>query len=363
MPLSRFSLAFLAALVPTLAVAAVPTLQEVNQAFRQGSNSAALDKVNGYLKANPKDAQGRFLKGLILTELNRYPDAIKVFSDLTEDYPELPEPYNNLAVLYAAQADFERAKHSLEMAIRTHPSYATAHENLGDIYAKMASQAYDKALQLDSSNTSALTKLALIKELFSPAPRAAEPVKVADAGKAGKPQPASRNTVIPAQLAKATTQPEEPARPRVEPSAPPEAAPAPAEAGKKPEPAKPAAPAKPANKPAARANPKTEIEQTLKAWVDAWSKQDAETYLAFYDASFKTPDGRARDEWAQERKERIARPEFIKVELTKTRIEPRGDSATVRFLQRYESSILKDVSWKTLALARNEQGWKIVEER
>ncbi|MBP8902320.1 MAG: tetratricopeptide repeat protein, partial [Thiobacillaceae bacterium] len=163
---SRFSLLFLAAWLPSLALAAVPTVQEASQAFRQGNNAVALDKVNSYLSANPKDAQGRFLKGLILTELNRYPDAIKVFSGLTDDYPELPEPYNNLAVLYAAQADYERAKHSLEMAIRTHPSYATAHENLGDIYAKMASQAYDKALQLDKSNTSAQTKLSLIRDLF-----------------------------------------------------------------------------------------------------------------------------------------------------------------------------------------------------
>ena len=391
MPLSRFSLAFLATMVPALAVAAVPTLQEVNQAFRQGSNGAALDKVNSFLKANPKDAQGRFLKGLILTELNRYADAIKTFSDLTEDYPELPEPYNNLAVLYAAQADFERAKHSLEMAIRTHPSYATAHENLGDIYAKMASQAYDKALQLDSSNTSALTKLSLIKELFSPAPRAAEPVKVADAGKAGKAQPATRNTVNPAQLAKGTAKPEEPARPNVAPTAPIEAAPAPSAAPDR-QAASPAAssapvsntpgsgapassaptsgaptPGKPgastAQKPAAKVSPKVEIEATLKAWVAAWSNRDAEAYLAFYDAAFQTPDGRARDDWAQERKERITRPEFIKVELARMRIEPKGDHARVRFQQHYESNILKDVSWKILNLARGDQGWKIVEER
>ena len=82
---SRFSLLFLAAWLPSLALAAVPTVQEASQAFRQGNNAVALDKVNSYLSANPKDAQGRFLKGLILTELNRYPDAIKVFSGLTDD--------------------------------------------------------------------------------------------------------------------------------------------------------------------------------------------------------------------------------------------------------------------------------------
>lgn len=365
MPLSRFSLAFLTALVPALAAAAVPTLQEVNQAFRQGSNSAALDKVNGFLKANPKDAQGRFLKGLILTELNRYPDAIKVFTDLTEDYPELPEPYNNLAVLYAAQADFERAKNSLEMAIRTHPSYATAHENLGDIYAKMASQAYDKALQLDSSNTSALTKLSLIKELFSPAPRAAEPVKVADAGKSGKPSPAAKASVNPAQLAKQTTRPEEPVRPDIQPLPPLDETPA---TEKKPaaNPTasdKPAAPAKPSAKPSAKRNPKAEVETTLQAWAEAWSKRDAEAYLAFYDSGFKTPDGRPFEEWSVERKGRVTRPEFIKVELSKLRVEAKPDHAKVRFQQSYESNLLKNVSWKTLVLTRVEQTWKIVEER
>jgi tetratricopeptide (TPR) repeat protein len=94
-----------------------------------------------------------------------------VFSKLTEDYPELPEPYNNLAVIYAQQKQYDKAKQALEMAIRTHPSYATAHENLGDIYARLASQAYDKALQIDSSNSSAQNKLALIRDLMSTASR------------------------------------------------------------------------------------------------------------------------------------------------------------------------------------------------
>src|SRR5204862_2623498 len=113
------------------------------------------------------DAQARFLKGLIYTQQGKTAEAIKIFTSLTEDYPDLPEPYNNLAVLYAGQGQYEKARQALEMAIRTHPSYATAHENLGDIYAKMASQAYDKALQLDRSNQAAQGKLNLIKDLFS----------------------------------------------------------------------------------------------------------------------------------------------------------------------------------------------------
>src|SRR3954468_5172500 len=166
-------------------------LQDANQLFRQGQFDKAMDRVNGYLATRPKDARGRFLKGLILTEQNKPGEAIKVFPDLSQDYPELPEPYNNLAVLYASQGQYDKARNSLEMAIRTHPSYATAHENLGDIYAKMASQAYDKALQLDRGNQAAQSKLNLIKELFSQSPRPQSKLSVAKADTAPPPAPAA----------------------------------------------------------------------------------------------------------------------------------------------------------------------------
>ena len=142
-------------------------MADANMLFKQGQRSQALDKVNGFLAKKPKDAHARFLKGLILTEQGKTADAIRIFAALTVDYPDLPEPYNNLAVLYASQGKYDIAKELLEKAISTHPSYATAHENLGDIYAKMASQAYDRALQLDNSNTATQTKLAMIQNLFA----------------------------------------------------------------------------------------------------------------------------------------------------------------------------------------------------
>ena len=106
---------------------------------------------------------------------------IAVFTKLSEDYPELPEPYNNLAVLYASQGQYDKARAALEMAIRTNPSYATAHENLGDVYAKLASQAYSKALQLDSNNTGVQPKLALIRDLFAPGAKGQKPTAPAAA--------------------------------------------------------------------------------------------------------------------------------------------------------------------------------------
>lgn len=140
---------------------------DVAQLLRNGKTAEAIAKADQYLAGKPKDPQMRFLKGVAQTESGKLPEAIATFTKLTEDYPELPEPYNNLAVLYANQNQFDKARAALEMAIRTNPSYATAHENLGDVYAKLASQAYSKALQLDGSNTAVKPKLALIRELFA----------------------------------------------------------------------------------------------------------------------------------------------------------------------------------------------------
>src|SRR5204862_102247 len=139
----------------------------------------ALERVNRALAANPREPQARFLKGLIFTEQGKQQEAIDIFAKLTQDYPNLPEPYNNLAVIYASQGQYDKARGALEQSIRTHPSYATAYENLGDVYAKLASQAYGKALQLDASNTGAQNKLSLVRELVREP--AAKPTDVASA--------------------------------------------------------------------------------------------------------------------------------------------------------------------------------------
>lgn len=171
--MSRFRIAaFLASLSCALFFtfgqpARADELQDIGKLYKQGQNDKALERLESYLASRPKDAQGRFLKGLLLAEQGKNAEAIQIFTWLIEEYPELPEPYNNLAVLYASQGQLDKARQALEMAISTHPGYATAHENLGDIYARMASQAYDKALQLDKGNVTAQTKLTLLKELFS----------------------------------------------------------------------------------------------------------------------------------------------------------------------------------------------------
>ena len=141
-------------------------LGDVHSLYYSGQAEAAMQRADQFLAAKPKDPQMRFLKGVMLADTKRPAEAIVIFQKLTEDFPDLAEPYNNLAALYAAGGDYTRARATLEQALRTNPNYATAHENLGDIYAALASQAYARAAQLDPRNVSVPPKLALVRELY-----------------------------------------------------------------------------------------------------------------------------------------------------------------------------------------------------
>lgn len=310
-------------------------IQDANKLFKQGQLGPAMEKVNAFLAVKPKDAQARFLKGLILAEQNNIPEAITVFTGLTDDYPELPEPYNNLAVLYAGQGQYEKAKSELEMAIRTHPSYATAHENLGDIYAKMASQAYDRALQLDKSNTNTQTKLALIRELFSKnSVRTAKPTVVAQAEPAASAAPVASAT--PAVTAPAASTPVVSAAP----------------------------PKPPVTVAAIPSDPASEVQKATKEWAAAWSAKNSKKYLAFYAKEFKAPGGLSRSAWEAQRKERIAAPKSIHVEIRDAKTQVADDKhVSIYFKQTYRATHLNSNSSKTLDWIKSDGQWLIADER
>ena len=328
-------------------------IQDINKLFKKKEYPQALERVDTYLATKPKDPQARFLKGLILTEQGQTTEAITLFSALTEEYPELPEPYNNLAVLYASQGQYDKARIALEMAIRTHPSYATAHENLGDIYAKMASQAYDRALQLDRSNKATKTKLALIKDLFT---------GTAKVGKAGTAVAAAATGV--AGTALAVNKPKDSMLPVESAAAEATSAVPTAIAATENPIAQPIEKsiAKPAEKSTAGVSKETVI--AVQDWVAAWSSKDVAKYLAFYAADFKTPGGESRKDWEAARSERISKPKSIRVSISDAKVKMIDDShATVTFRQSYRSSKLNTTSKKTLALVKTDGKWLIQEER
>ncbi len=298
---------------------AANSYEDASRLFKRGNYSAALETIETVISANPRDARARFLKGLILTEQNKPADAIKVFTTLTEDYPELPEPYNNLAVLYASQGQYDKARKSLEMAIRTHPSYAIAHENLGDVYAKMASEAYDKALQLDRGNAAAQTKLAMIKDLFS---GSVVPGK-------GSPDTEGPGVAATAQGIAAN-------------------------------------PATTTAKPAAQ-SAKADTDAVLAAvngWAKAWSSKNADAYLAYYAPGFQVPGGEARANWEATRRDRIVKPKLIEVTIGSPKVSFDADGrAVVKFRQGYKSDTLNTSGAKILTLVKNNDRWQIVQEK
>ncbi|MBI5436363.1 MAG: tetratricopeptide repeat protein [Nitrosomonadales bacterium] len=359
-------------------------IQDINKLFKQGQHEQALERINTYLADKPKDAQARFLKGLILTEQGKTNDAISIFSGLTEDYPELPEPYNNLAVLYAGQGQYDKARVALEMAIRTHPSYATAHENLGDIYAKMASQAYDRALQLDRSNTGTQTKLALIKDLFTggaakggkathtagTATSEAKPQLAAAAIPAEAPAPAPDKTAATAAKGAAPLPAPRPpegrasvggvnsAQAEVGGGLPASGVPSKGVRSGTPAATQPVA----AKKPAAGSN--NEVLKAVHGWAAAWSSRNVKRYLAFYAKDFRTPGGESRSSWEAQRSERISKPKSILVSISDPKVKLIDDShASVSFRQSYRASHLKTSSSKTLVLVKSGGNWLIQEER
>lgn len=387
-PCGRWRRAMNASFVVTSLVAALcaapahaDEAADVSKLLRTGQLAEALKQADAFLARNPRDAQMRFLKGVILTEQNKQPEAIAIFSKLTEDYPDLPEPYNNLAVLYAASGQYDKARGALENAIRTNPSYATAYENLGDVHAKLASQAYDKALQLDSGNNAAKAKLTLLKSMAGsrPAVAAAKPAATPT------PTPAPAPTVV-AQAPKPTAPPAAaPApAPTVVAQAPKAATPAPATP---PPPA--AAPAKPAPTPApaAAAEPpkvdkndkadkndkpakrdsdereRAEVLSVVNAWARAWSARDVKGYLNFYAGDFQTPGGESRKDWAAERQARIAGKGHISVKVEQPNVSVDGNTATVKFRQSYVSDRLKADTRKTLVLVKQGGRWQIKQER
>jgi tetratricopeptide (TPR) repeat protein len=305
---------------------------DVSQLMRAGKLDEAMIRADSYLVSKPADPQMRFLKGVIQRNLGKQAEAIATFTKLTEDYPELPEPYNNLAVLYAGQSQFDKARAALEMAIRTNPSYATAHENLGDIYARLASQAYNKALQLDGANAAVPPKLALIRELFGPNNKGQHPTTAALAAapavpvaKPSTPAPAA-TTAVPAVVPSATTT---------------SAAPA---------------------KPAASNSVIKDVEEAVQAWAKAWSAKDITAYLGAYGKEFDPAGQQTRSAWEAERRNRIVGKTTISVKLENLSVTVNGAKAIARFRQDYRAGALAVSSRKTLELVKAGNRWLIVKE-
>jgi len=165
----------LSAALPTSAQAQAAVAAQVNLAYQniqqliaERRYDAAIAAADRYLADNRRDPQVRFLKGVAQTGSGSTDAAIATFTELVQVYPELPEPYNNLAAIYAGRGDFDKARELLQQAVQANPAYAVAHENLGDIYIQLAAREYQQAQSLDARNSRLAPKLRLTSQLLAP---------------------------------------------------------------------------------------------------------------------------------------------------------------------------------------------------
>jgi len=140
---------------------------DVRKLLRQAKYSQALLLVNKGLVNNPRDPQMRFWQGFIFEQLGQPEMALQVYLGLTQDYPELAEPHNNLGVLYAAKGDYPNAKASLDAALRANPNYAAAHENMGDLLINMARQSYERSLAAEPKQSTPAQKIERLKPVLA----------------------------------------------------------------------------------------------------------------------------------------------------------------------------------------------------
>jgi len=290
-------------MLSSLTLVAQTNLEEIKILLKNGKYATAETLTNKSIEENLNNPELLFYKGIIETNLGKHNQAIDTFRDLTERFPELPEPFNNLAVLYAEKGQYGLAKEILEQAIKTNPSYLTAHINLGDIFTKMASEAYNNALEIDKSNNIAITKLSMITQLFNY-------------------QPNTKNTKIDSIQAKKKIK-----------------------ISKK-----------------TKKDMSENILNALNHWKAAWEDKDMSKYLKSYASKFKYPNNMNKSEWEKYRTSRITSKKIINLSLSNTKVKFNKEKAVVTFTQNYKSGALNQTSIKTLVFIEEGNDWLILEE-
>lgn len=318
--------------------------KQIANLIAQQKWSEVLPLVEAQLKDRPDDTLLLMHRGAALSNLNRKAEALSTFQKVATLNPRLAAAHNNIAVILASDGKYEEARAKLDLAIRTHPAYATAYENLGDLYSHMAGDAYRKALQLEKNLKSAQPKLRMVDEITAMAGGAAPAAptrRPASPTPPEPPPPAAAST----QVAQAPATPPKTVLPKAEVE--PAQTVATAVAGAAPAPA--------------RAESTDEVENALKAWAQAWSRRDMVAYAKAYTADFKGSSA-SHAAWLADRRARIEPRKSIEVELSKIDVRVNGDRAEVRFLQHYESDGLKVRSRKSVSLQKSQGRWLIREE-
>jgi len=369
-----------------------PLTPEIESSLRlsqQGQHSAALAKINTLLAQQPKQSSALLTKGIILSNKGDKTAAKAVFQDLIKSHPDRPEAFNNLAVIYSEEGNFPQAIETLQQAFQTHPSYAQVHTNLKELYATLASQAYNKALDLSGNEQG--PSLAMINQpaqgsepstttiaaVAKPTPPAVvkTPVKIEPevvAINTSQPQTIAADKPVEVAVSEPTTTVEETItavteKPAIDTSLP---ASAPELATKVETKAETvavtttAAPQEVAKAEPAPASAEDAIRASLNNWASAWRNKDHSGYVGAYTESYRPNAKLNHNQWVAQRLKRLTKPKFIRVELNNISVKILRDNlAEARFDQHYQSDNYKDAVKKRLMLVKVDDQWKISLER
>ena len=124
--------------------AVADVVSDVHSLVAKGDLAAALRAADAAVQADTRDAQPRFLRAVVLMDLQRSADALAAFTLLSQEYPELPEPFNNIALLQVRAGQLELARQALETALRNDPGHREARSNLGEVHLMLAVQAWQQ---------------------------------------------------------------------------------------------------------------------------------------------------------------------------------------------------------------------------
>ncbi len=307
----------------TLALALLAALAVPAAAATPAGEAA---KLRATLAAHPDDARGWFRLGVLEAKRGRYAEAIEAFRKAARGMPDRPEPLVNLAVIYNELGDARAAAEALEAALALRPGDPFIHENLGEVYLKLAIESFTQA---------------------------------------GRLRPNPRVKALLAALVRARRQHPAPARPVQ--AAPP---PAPAAARANPDAAK--APAGEAQVPPAEASRKRppapdwrrEVREAIERWRTAWSARDLAGYFAMYAPDFHPARLPSHEAWRRYKTRVILGKRFIRVRVSKLELARLPDGRVrARFVQDYRADDYHDRVQKELVWERKDGRWRIVAER
>ncbi|PIE23652.1 MAG: hypothetical protein CSA60_04350 [Neptuniibacter caesariensis] len=347
-----------------------PEIERSLQLSLKQQHNEALSSINTLLSRQPNMAAAHLAKGIILSNMGRKAEAKQIFQRLTKTYPDRPEAFNNLAVIYADEGNYPAAIETLQQAFQTHPSYAQVHRNLKELYATLASQAYNKALDLGSS--SAGPELAMINQ-SSPSQHSERDTQLTIASTQHSAQlvtppvdstEVNIETSTPTTVVKAETDSSTARQPEVI-----------AQIGDKAEPIEVAATTKASANPLPESETKPAVASSIAAheqailqhlndWSSAWSAKDYQSYIASYTNEYRPNAKLTHTQWVDQRRQRLSKPKFIRVTLNNIQVNLLRDNlAEARFAQYYQSNTYKDAVRKRMMLVKTSDGWKISLER